>query len=152
VLPEHFAILDYVLPVRDMDYPAIDIGEFFDDPRDLSCSYPLAGVSEFVRTSQIDPVNEFLDLGDGEHLGQLAVVLDVEPGEEGLEGAIGAAPPLVIEGLIAVVIVLVDAFGEVLQVHVFGGGFDEDVRVVYLLWGVADGLSFIQMLDGILFK
>jgi hypothetical protein len=58
------------------------------------------------------------------------VVLEAEPGEQSLQGAVGAAPTLVVEGLIPVVIVLIDTFCVVFNVFLFGLRFYEKMGVV----------------------
>lgn len=53
------------------------------------------------------------------------MILKVEPGEDCLEGAVGTAPAVVIVILIAVMIVLVDSFGVVLDIFLFGLSADK---------------------------
>ena len=80
-----------------MDDSAIKIGQLFYNPRDLGCSYPFACIFQFVFASQIDSINEVLNLSDRQHFWYFAVVLNVKPREKGLQGAISTAPPLIVE-------------------------------------------------------
>lgn len=135
---KHLAVFDDILAIGNVHYSAIEIGELFDHPRNFSGSDPLPAISEFIFAREVDSIDGFLNFSDAQHLGQVAVALDVEPGEKSLQGTIGTTPTVVIEGLISVMVVFVNAFGEVLRVHAFGGSFDEDVRVVDFLRSVAD--------------
>ena len=61
------------------------------------------------------------------------MVLKVKPGEEGLQRTVGAPPPVIIERLVSVMIVLVNPFGIVFGILILFVSFDEQVGVVDLL-------------------
>jgi hypothetical protein len=97
VLPYQLALLHDLVPIGNMQNPAIIIGQVLDHPCDLCSADPLLSVVKFVLAAQVDAVDQGLDLRDGQHAWQTEVPLEGEPGEEGLQGAVGAAPSVVVE-------------------------------------------------------
>ena len=67
--------------------------------------------------------------------------MQAEPGKQGLEASISAAPAVVIEVLIAIVEVFIQASSVVLYVLVLLHSFDEEMRVVQFLRREGDQLS-----------
>jgi hypothetical protein len=94
---EHLALLDDLLAVGDVHYPAVVVGEVLHHPRHLRRPDPLPGISQLLLAAQVYPVDQLLDLGDCQHPGQSEVVLEGHPGKQGLQTAVGAAPAVVVE-------------------------------------------------------
>ena len=67
--------------------------------------------------------------------------MQAEPGKQGLEASISAAPAMVIEVLIAIVEVFIQPSSVVLYVLVLLHSFDEEMRVVQFLGREGDHLS-----------
>lgn len=129
MLPYHLTLFHYLLPIGHMQDPAIVIGQALHHPCHFSRTDPFLRIVEFILAAQVDAINQGLDLRDGEHARQAEVSLEGEPGEEGLQTAIGTSPPVIIKGLVAVMVVLVKPFHIVLDVFLFGNGADEGVRI-----------------------
>ena len=131
VLPEHLAVLDDVLPVSNVHDPAVIAAELLDHPGHFGRPDPLPASFQLFGTAQVDVVDDLLDLGEGRHHWDPAVVVEVEPGEESLEGSICAPPAMIAERLVPIVVVLIDPFGIVLDILLLLAGLDKQVRVEY---------------------
>lgn len=59
-----------------MQDPAVVAGEVLDHPGDLSCPDPLPTVAKLILAAEVDPVDELLDLRDGQHFGHFQVALE----------------------------------------------------------------------------
>ena len=69
VFPEGLTLLDDLLPVGDVQDPAIVVGKVLDHPGDLGCPDPFPAVAQLILAAEVDAVDQLLDLGDGQHLG-----------------------------------------------------------------------------------
>lgn len=114
-----------ILAISNMQNSAIIVGYFLDDPRNFSGSYPFSCIFESLIASDVDEINSLLNLRKREHVRESTVILQIEPGKNGLEGSICASPSVVIEGLITIVIVFIDSFCIVLNVLFFFRCFDK---------------------------
>lgn len=61
------------------------------------------------------------------------MILEIEPGEDGLKGSIGTTPAVVVERLITIMIILIYSFCIVLKIFIFRLCLDKHVRIKYLL-------------------
>lgn len=61
------------------------------------------------------------------------MILNVEPGKYSLKGSIGTSPAMIIEGLVSIMVVLINPFCIVLDIFIFLLCFDKHMGIIYLL-------------------
>lgn len=129
VFPQNLTMFYDVFTIGNMQNSTVVISNFFDDPRHFSGSNPLTCVFEFLVSSEVDSIDNFLNFCESGHDWHSTMILQIKPGENCLKRAIGASPAMIVERLVSIVIVFINSFRIVFNEFIFCHSFDEDVRV-----------------------